>query len=279
VTVKITIAVRQSGEVMSNPFPGVDPYLEASGDWPDFHQRFITYCRDALSDCLPRPYRARAQEHIRLVQVPGDEAKAVIPDAMISRADAGEGLNFDAGGAVATLEPVTIPFAMTMEIREIWIEIIRHPEQQLVGVIELLSPDNKQGDGRDRYDNKRMEILAGRVHLIEIDLLIGGRRLPLRRPLPPAHYYALVGDATRRPDCDVYRWTVRQPLPAIPIPLLAPDPPALLDLAAVYSLTYDRGHYARELDYSAPLAGRWSAADLKWIAKRVRASSDGASGK
>ncbi|HUY36623.1 MAG TPA: DUF4058 family protein [Pirellulales bacterium] len=249
---------------MSNPFPGVDPYLEASGDWPDFHQRFITYCRDTLSDCLPRPYRARAQEHIRLVQVPGEQARAVVPDAMISPR-----LGVDAAGAVATLEPVTIPFAMTMEIREIWIEIVRHPEQQLVAVIEVLSPDNKRSDGADRYDNKRMEILAGRVHLIEIDLLIGGRRLPMRRPLPPAHYYALVADATRRPDCDVYHWTLAQTLPTIPIPLLAPDRPVSLDLAAVYSLTYDRGHYARELDYSASPADRWSADDLDWMAKRV----------
>ena len=216
---------------MSSLFPGVDPYLEASGDWPDFHSRFITHCSDALGDCLPRPYRARAQE-----------------------------------------------FAMTMEIKEIWIEIVRHPGQQLVAVIEVLSPDNNRSDGADRYDNKRMEILAGPVHVIEIDLLIAGRRLPMRRPLPPAHYYAMVGDATRRPDCEVYRWTVRQPLPAIPIPLLAPDPPVLLELAAVYSLTYDRGRYARELDYSTPLAGSWSADDLDWIAKRVGAASDAAGG-
>jgi hypothetical protein len=262
---------------MSRSFPGVDHYLESSGDWPDFHQRFITYCRDALSDCLPRPYRARAQEHIRLVQVPADETKVVVPDAVISHA--GVRLDIDAASAVATMEPVTIPFAMTMEVRETWIEIVRHPGHELVAVIEVLSPDNKQGDGRDRYDAKRMDILAGRVHLIEIDMLIGGRRLPMRRPLPQAHYYALVGDATRRPDCDVYRWTLRQPLPTIPIPLIAPDPPVSLDLAGVYTLTYERGHYATELDYTAPPSGRWSVDDLDWIEKRVRAASTGKDGK
>ena len=30
--------------------------------------------------------------------------------------------------------------------------------------------------------------------------------------------------ADRRPDADVYAWTVRDPLPSIPIPLLPPDP-------------------------------------------------------
>lgn len=28
---------------MSCPFPGMDPYLEAQGVWPDFHARVITY--------------------------------------------------------------------------------------------------------------------------------------------------------------------------------------------------------------------------------------------
>jgi hypothetical protein len=50
----------------------------------------------------------------------------------------------------------------------------------------------------------------------------------------------------------VYAWTLRQPLPAIPIPLLAPDPDAWVDLAAVFRTTYERGRYARSLDYQAP---------------------------
>ena len=37
---------------MPSPFPGIDPYLESQGYWPDFHARFITYCRDALNEIL-----------------------------------------------------------------------------------------------------------------------------------------------------------------------------------------------------------------------------------
>ena len=40
--------------LMRSPFPGMDPYLEDQGRWPDFHASTITYCRDALSDCSPR---------------------------------------------------------------------------------------------------------------------------------------------------------------------------------------------------------------------------------
>jgi len=259
---------------MPNPFPGVDPYLESSGDWPDFHLRLITHCAEQLADHLPRHYRARAQEQIRLVHVPPDESRTVTPDGTISQVRAGPGHAVVGAGATATLEPVTIPFAATAEVRETWIEIVRHPEHELVAVVEVLSPDNKRGEGCDRYDAKRVDFVGGRVHLIEIDLLVGGRRLPMRRPLPPAHYYALVADAARRPDCEVYGWTVRDRLPPVPVPLAAPDQPVALDLAEAYSLTYERMRYAEELDYSTAPAGPWSVADLAWITQRARDAFD-----
>lgn len=35
---------------MASPFPGIDPYLESQGYWPDFHHTFINYLREALAD-------------------------------------------------------------------------------------------------------------------------------------------------------------------------------------------------------------------------------------
>jgi hypothetical protein len=43
-----------------------------------------------------------------------------------------------------------------------------------------------------------------------------------------------------------------------------------LELAEAYSLTYERMHYAEELDYSTAPTGAWSTDDLAWIAQRVR---------
>ena len=37
---------------MPSPFPGVDPYLEQSGVWRDFHARVVTYTCDALNERL-----------------------------------------------------------------------------------------------------------------------------------------------------------------------------------------------------------------------------------
>jgi len=122
-------------------------------------------------------------------------------------------------------------------------------------VLEMLSPANKAGDGYADFCSKRLAILRRNTHLVELDLLLGGRRLPLSKPLPAGDYYALVSRGDRRPDCEVYSWSLRQPLPRIPIPLRAPDADIFVDLQAVFRQTYERGRYARSLRYGqSPLA-------------------------
>jgi hypothetical protein len=42
-------------------------------------------------------------------------------------------------------------------------------------------------------------------------------------------------------------------LPKIPIPLEDPDPDVFLDLAEIFALAYQRGRYARLINYDRPL--------------------------
>ncbi len=37
---------------MTNPFPGMDPYIEYFGNWEDFHGSLITEIRHALGPVL-----------------------------------------------------------------------------------------------------------------------------------------------------------------------------------------------------------------------------------
>ena len=116
-------------------------------------------------------------------------------------------------------------------------------------------------------------MIRQKVHLIEFDFLLGGSRLPMDQELPPGDYYAMVARAERRPDCDVYAWTIRDRLPAIPIPLLAPDPDVALDLGGVFATAYERGRYGRLIDYSKPLTLVRKREDRAWaegIARRGR---------
>jgi hypothetical protein len=131
----------------------------------------------------------------------------------------------------------------------------------------MLSPFNKSGEGFDQYRAKRKTILSQKVHLVELDLLVGGKRLPLSKPLPSADYYAFISRAEDRPNCAVYHWPLRDPLPTIPIPLRTPDADISIDLGKVFRDTYERGRYARFLFYAQPPAARLSRKDVLWATR------------
>jgi hypothetical protein len=254
---------------MANPFPGVDPFLESQGYWPDFHASFITYWRDALIDVLPSNYEARMDERINLVELPAQTIKRIEPDVAVERRGPSAPTP-PAPAGVALLEPVTIPHLIEEEQRETYIEIVRRPNRTLVAVLEVLSPVTKGKSGRGAFLAKRHALLRQKVHLVEPDLLLSGQRLPMREPLPPGDFYALVSRAGFRPDCQVYAWSIHHPLPAIPLPLMPPDADVWVDLAAVFNLTYERGRYARSLDYGSPLPHSLKAEDRSWAMERLR---------
>src|SRR5262249_37321858 len=133
-----------------------------------------------------------------------------------------------------------------------YIEILHRPDRALVAVLELLSPANKEEPGRGDYLAKRGGLLRQPVHLIELDLLLKGQRPPLLRPLPPGDYYYLLARADQRPNCQVFAWTMRQPLPTLPVALRAPDPDVLINLGAVFATAFQRGRYEGDINYAAP---------------------------
>jgi hypothetical protein len=107
--------------------------------------------------------------------------------------------------------------------------------------------------------------------LIEIDLLREGRRPPLERPVPVAPYYVVLSRAKRRPYVDVWPIQLCEKLPAIPVPLVEPDPDVALDLGAVVAAVYGRGGYATLIDYSQPPPPPLSAAESAWLDEQMRA--------
>ena len=253
---------------MGSPFPGMDPYLEHPAWWPDFHLDFIGSLRAHLNARLPTHYSARAQESVRLVEVPPEgQTRVLFPDVSVTgeRHVPGSGSESAAAPAgVATLEPVTLPLPLVEEVREHWIEITRQPDRELVGVVEVLFPWNKTGRGHGEYLAKRADLLRQAIHLIELDLLLGGERLPMGRPLPAGDYYALVSHAERRPNSQVYAWRLRDPLPKVTVPLRAPDADVSLDLGDVFRVTYERGAYERDV-YRMPPVPAVRAEDRPWV--------------
>jgi hypothetical protein len=258
---------------MPSPFPGIDPYLESQGHWLDFHARFVPVFADAVNEQLPEGYLARIDERMTLVELPHeDQARLIRPDVSVVWGDSSQEpgptqSTRPSSSSAVTLEPVTIPMMLLEVESEIYLEILHLPDQKVVTIVELLSPSKKVGAGRRDYLAKRHALMVPEVHLVELDFLIAGHRLPTERPLPPGDYYTLVARRERWPDCDVFTWTIQNRLPIIPIPLLAPDPDIEVDLGPPFATVYKRGRYARLIRYDAPLELPLSPASRTWAEK------------
>lgn len=262
---------------MTSPFPGMDPYLEGPRHWKDFHHRFINDLSDAIGGALPDNYVSRIEEDVLLLSHDDDGSddvgRLVEPDVNVLRTGPDRPPPSAASG-IAVLEPTTIPNLQRLDPhKQIFLEIRRLPEMELVCVVELLSRTNKSGEGRGMYLEKRERLLHQPVSLVEIDLLCSGRRLGLGKPLPPAHYYAFISRADDKPNCQVYHWTVRDRLPPIPIPIGGTVGDLWIQLSEVFARTFARGRYPRLTDYSAEPPPPSFGSDAEWVRTTARVAA------
>jgi hypothetical protein len=251
----------------------MDPYIEGSV-WEDFHADFMSALRELLTPLVRPRYVVRIEERAYLEHSSGEDDRWIRPDVAIAeRSLKGQPVESSGGTATAVAaEPVVV---MTLPIpereRERFLAIRERESLEVVTVIEVLSPGNKRpgSDGRREYLRKREAVLLGPAHLVELDLLRGGKRLPTVEPLPPADHYAFVSREPRRPRADVYRWSLRQRLPVIRVPLAGNDPEVSLDLQAAFDLVYDRAGYDYSLDYRHPVEPSLSEEDAAWAQQLV----------
>ena len=157
-------------------------------------------------------------------------------------------------------------------VPHISVEIRDVAKRELVTVIEILSPSNKRGEGIDEYRDRRESILRITAHLIEIDLLRKGRRVPMRGKLPSVSYFVFVCRWERRPATDVWPIALNRSLPIIPVPLRKGDDDANLDLQQALTSVYDEGGLRYMIDYAkapeVPLTPKQSA----WVDQHLRAA-------
>jgi hypothetical protein len=252
----------------------MDPFIEDQ-EWEDFHSRFNTAMSDALAPGVEPRYIVRVERRVYVEH--GIEAEDQVRWADVSVLWSGS----EVPVAVATtpvsgtaLVPVECLLPGPQERRETYLVIREVPAMEIVTIIETLSPANKRAssDGREQYLAKRQEILQSRTNLVELDLLRGGKRLPVVG-MPPGDYFAIVSRGHRRPRADVFHWTLRQPLPTIPIPLKQGEEEVALDLQQVFKTVFDRARYHLSLNYGASPSVPLSEGDATWMSKLPLAST------
>lgn len=260
---------------MPSPFPGMDPYIEQPDRWIEFHNNLAGEIQERLNQELPSGYYAALEpvvtyDVVAVTALP--QPRAIRPDVAVQRPTRiGERLPSPSVRIAPAPARSTVPLELALELLNVEVRAVAG--EQLVTAIEILSPVNKRPghDAYTSYRRKRSELLRSLVHLLEIDLLRSGERPPLLMPVPPAPYYVVLSRAEERPTVEVWPIQLSDPLPVVPVPLLARDPDVLLDLSAAVAAVYERNGYARRFDYREPLSPPLSDAEQRWLDEHLRA--------
>jgi hypothetical protein len=270
---------------MRSPFPGLDPYIESSGLWEDFHNHLIDAIYRTLAPNLPRGYTASTatRSYVVLMEAEGKVEHLAKPDTGVTEPTAGKKPRKKKGGGAAT-EPTEYAGSVLMQafvaerFRETFVEIyLQGEERTLITSIEVLSPSNKRPgtEGWNVYERKRQAMLLGQANFLELDLLRGGQKFPMRSKWPDSPYSLLVSWAMDAPYCRVWPGHFKARLPIIPVPLRYPDPDLSLDLQPLLDDIYALGRYDELLDYGRPLQPTLADTDAEWVHQQLRRRAKG----
>lgn len=208
----------------------------------------------------------------RTYQSPDGEEDLLIgiPDAVVftSQADTSVPEQQFIGISTATQsrpERVTVP--VPLHVKERYLEVREMGTDQVITVIELLSPKNKRGgEGRTAYETKRQLVLGSSTHLVELDLLRGGKPMVILGMQSTTAYRILVSRGYQRPTADLYGISLQQVLPSFPIPLKPTDTEPVVLLQDVLNSLYDRARYFTRIDYRQPVPPpALSDANKQWV--------------
>jgi hypothetical protein len=241
----------------------MDPYLERRGIWEQVHTALIVAMQRFLTPKLRPKYHVAIKQRTYLALLPPDDQLVGIPDALVIAPErVGAGVTLAGVAALSTPEVGELP--QPEEVRERYLEVRALDTHEVVTVIELLSPTNKQTRaGREQYETKRAQVLSSRTHLVEIDLLRVGQPFAMRAPRP-SDYRIVVSRRQQPPRADLYLFSVRQPIPTFPIPLRPGEEEPALPLNDLLHRVYDEGGYDLIIDYGRPPDPPLAEADEVW---------------
>jgi hypothetical protein len=243
----------------------MDPYLEGS---MNFHHQFSAEIARQLSPKLLPKYVAVMAERFVLDQPNGVAIAtgSTYPDVGVFRSGKD---GAQTGAATSIQAPLRLATKVPERVPHVSIEIRDAKNHRLVTAIEVLSPTNKRGAGRREYLAKRRRILLSSAHLMEIDLLHEGHRVPMQQPLPDAPYFVLLSRAEDRPFMEVWPIPLDEQLPTVPIPLLPDDVDVSLDLQQAFSGIYDLLGYGVDTDYALQPPARLPAVEAEWVRRHL----------
>lgn len=272
---------------MPSPFPGFDPYLEKRYRWRTVHTPLIVMLQQAIRSRLPKGFTTSVEEHL---------AVATPENAFSERKDAPKDRSPDITifeqerrGDSRLTEKYALPFDRDLTPPEIvpvdanphrFVRVYdrRDAKTEVVAVVELLSPTNKDGAaGTAQYRRKQAEMINAGVHLLEIDFLrAGAHTLYVPKTVVDDtgayDYLVTLSDATRPDEYRFWRIGLRAPLPALELPLTPDVTPVPIDLQAVFTNAYDLSGLGDTVDYARETEPPLAPDDAAWADGLLRSA-------
>jgi Protein of unknown function (DUF4058) len=243
---------------MKPTFPGMNPYLENPELWSEVHSWLIVLLARSLNPLLTPKYRAAVEKRVY-----SDSLLVGIPDVSVFQTKLPASRR--ATTAKTLSQPLKVNVPMIEEVRENYLEIRQVGTGKVVTVIEVLSPKNKRvGEGRDKYNTKRMLVLDSQSHLVEIDLLRTGNPQPILG-LVRSDYRILVSRSEARPEAELYPFNLRDPIPLFQLPLQPQDDEPIVNLYEVLEEVYEEAALDLVIDYSQQPVPPVTEETFQWI--------------
>jgi hypothetical protein len=247
----------------------MDPYLENPESWQGFHNSLIAALALDLAPSL-RPRYYVATEERTYLYAPDRSAFMGRPDLNVVGPTLQEP---SATWSVAspTAGAVRVELPIPDHVREAFLEVRQAGSHEVVTVLELLSPSNKQlGEGRRQYEQKRLAVFGSLTNFVEIDLLRAGEPMRMWGNGHGNHYRILVSRARQRPSGELYPFSVRQPVPDFPLPLRPDDAEPFIELNRILHDLYERAGFDLRINYRGDAAPPLEGEDATWADALLR---------
>ena len=244
----------------------MDPHLESH--WLDVHTKLVAYAADVMNTLLPDDLAASTEERVAVESDDEFEQRFHL-DVQVFQPSAGSPTMSETSPRATTAAPIRLVLEDESAI-ERFVRIVETGTERLISVIEFISPSNKRKPGLLEFRNKRTELIAAGVNVVEVDLVRAGDWQALLRPHRCPVQSITTYRATIRTPADpgavgLYPMPLREPLPPIIIPLRAEDPEVKLALQPLIDQAYVNGRYARRLNYNQPPSPPLEPADQQWV--------------
>jgi Protein of unknown function (DUF4058) len=253
---------------MPSPFPGMNPCLENPDLWSEVHSRLIVAVANAIAPQLSLNYRVAIEKRTYLnvsTELVGIPDVTVMSRGFDTTATLPTTNQYSRTSVLTRVEPTLVKIPMPETIKEGYLEIREGFGGKVITVIEILSPPNKRsGPGRDEYEKKRNEVLQHQTNLVEIDLLRGGKHLPLLGVKARDDYRVLVCRGEELPQGRLYAFSLRQPIPIFPVPLKAGETQPEVNLQELLGEIYEQARFDLAIDYLLEPVPPLKLKDREW---------------